>query len=245
MMSANRLWLVAMISSLLCCQTAVAGPLWSTNSLTGLHGERYKLTPDATAEVVTFEHASRFQNADLFFFVDRFRFDDGEHSTYSELSPRWLFYRFNRETGDSLLKQLSLAATWERGRGPGTVDFDHYLTGFGLDLNLPHFRYSKFNVYYRNNEDKADNWQLTVNFALPFAFADSYFLYDGFIDWTSATEDGASSMNATTQLKWDISRYWGGKQPLYIGMEYVYWRNKYGVRDVNEHNPNLLLKWHF
>lgn len=221
-----------------------AGPRWMTNSLSLLDGERYKLTPDESATVLTFEHASAYERADLFLFIDRFRYDTGKYSTYSEFSPRWAFYRFERSDG-GLFKQLSFAATWERGRGPGAVDFDHYLTGLGLDLSVPYFRYTKFNAYYRDNEDKQDNWQLTLNFALPFTMASAHFLYDGFIDWTSATDTAASSMNATTQLKWDLSRYWGSQGKLYLGMEYVYWRNKYGVKDVNEHNPNLLLKWHF
>lgn len=227
-----------------CPQWGSAGPRWMTNSLTLLDGERYKLTPSESATVMTFEHASVYEQADLFLFIDRFRYDTGKYSTYSEFSPRWMVTRF--QPGESgVVKQLGLAGTWERGRGPGAVNFDHYLAGVGVDLSLPGFRYTKFNLYYRNNEDKPDNWQLTTNFALPFTLGSAHFLYDGFIDWTSATDRAASSTNATTQLKWDISRFWGAKGKLYLGMEYVFWHNKYGVKDVNEHNPNLLLKWHF
>ncbi len=217
---------------------------WSDNSLSFLSGSRYQLTPDNHAEIVTFEHASNFAAGDLFLFIDRFRFDEGVYATYSEFSPRLTLKSYS-SSEKSLIKELLLASTWERGSGPGAVSFNHYLWGVGVDFRLPHFRYSKANIYYRDNDTVEDNWQLTLSFALPFLIGKQHFLYDGFLDWTSTTGDKASSMNLTTQLKWELSRSWGGEQKLYAGIEYVFWNNKYGVADRNERNINLLVKYHF
>ena len=71
-------------------------------------------------------------------------------------------------------------------------------------------------------------------------------LYDGFIDYASGISGvGPANLNFTSQLKLDLAPYFNLDSPLYIGVEYVYWRNKFYIDGVNEHNPNLLVKWHF
>lgn len=58
-------------------------------------------------------------------------------------------------------------------------------------------------------------------------------------------------MNSTSQLKWDAGAYWGEPKTLYTGVEYVHWDDKFGFKNgmytvnSNEHNVNLLVKYHF
>ncbi len=219
-------------------------PLWFSNSLSLLSGNDYKLTPDNSAEVLTFEHASNYEAGDLFLFIDRFRYDSGDDSTYAEFSPR-LTLKSNGLADASFIREILLAGTWEHGSPPGKGAFNNYLLGIGLDFSIPHTKYSKANVYYRNNDNRENNWQLTLNFAIPWQVKNQHFLYDGFIDWVPSANGVASSANVTTQLKWDISRYWQQTGQFYLGIEYVYWKNKYGISGITEHNPNLLLKFHF
>ena len=71
-------------------------------------------------------------------------------------------------------------------------------------------------------------------------------MYDGFLDYTSGISGvGPANMNFTSQLKWNLAPYFDLSAPFYVGVEYVYWRNKFYIDGVNEKNPNLLIKWHF
>lgn len=239
-------WLqfIATTITLLFTQAGLAEVLFANNSLSLLSGNDYRLTPDNSVKIVTFEHASNYHGGDLFLFIDRFRYDSGEYSTYGEFSPRLSLVKSDI-ADKAVIKEILLAGTWEHGRSPGKDSLNNYLLGFGFDFNIPHTRYAKANVYYRDNDNNKNNWQLTLNFALPWQINNHHFLYDGFIDWTSSTSGVASSANMTTQLKWDISHYWQRPGQFYLGVEYVYWKNKYGLSGVDEHNPNLLLKFHF
>lgn len=60
---------------------------WSDFSLSYLKGSDYEVV-DPDQQTITVEHASGHNWGDNFFFVDRQKSDDGDTSTYFELSPR-------------------------------------------------------------------------------------------------------------------------------------------------------------
>ena len=66
-----------------------------------------------------------------------------------------------------------------------------------------------------------------------------------FLDYSTASDTNAREMNFTSQIKWDLGPLIGATAPFYVGMEYAYWNNKFGIDGVNERNPCLLVKWHF
>ncbi|WP_160152274.1 outer membrane protein OmpK [Microbulbifer sp. ALW1] len=243
---------------------ANAETLWSDNSLTALHGKDYKVnyslsSDDSTRNVLTFEHVSGHSWGDFFMFADYLSSEDGSKELYTELSPRLSLGKLgSRELGFGLIKDILLAGQLELGNmddpngltatGP---HFTNKLAGVGFDLAAPGFSYLQANVYHRNNEARADNEQLTLAWGLPFTLGSEAFLYDGFLDWASASRDVHASMNFTSQLKWDIGARVGKPKKLYAGLEYVHWNDKFGIKDgsfgvdSNERNINLLLKYHF
>lgn len=220
--------------------SASAEMLWSSFSLSYLNGSDYEVG-DPDRQVVTVEHASGHSWGDNFFFLDRLESDNGNSENYMELSPR---LSLSSLTGSDLsfgrVKDVFLAGTWESGEG-----FDNVLAGVGVSLDLPGFKYFNANLYRANNDKSSDDTQLTLTWGLPFALSDAEFLYDGFIDWTTSESDKASEMNFTSQLKWNAGKLIGTKAPVYVGVEYAYWNNKFGIDGVDERNPALLLKWHF
>lgn len=227
-----------------------AKQLWNNNSFSFLKGNNYRLG-DAKRKVITFEHASGHSWGDMFLFVDRLRSSNGSNETYMEVSPRYSLGKYLIETDEeSLLKDILLAYTMESGQNE-VISFDHHLFGIGVDLNIPYYKFFKLNFYRRNNDGRADNWQMTHSFAIPFQLGEHHFLYDGFIDWSSAAENTHSSLNFTSQLKWDLGHVIQlPKSKLFLGIEYVFWRDKFGVKNrptlkSNESNVNLLLKAHF
>ncbi|MGH1441134.1 MAG: hypothetical protein ACRBBR_13535 [Cellvibrionaceae bacterium] len=96
-----------------------------------------------------------------------------------------------------------------------------------------------------------DNWQATIVFgAQPFNIGGLDFTFDGFADYETSTKDEASTLNFTTQLKWDVGTLlFDTPKKFFVGIEYVHWTNKFGVENSNgvnsnERNANLILKLH-
>lgn len=222
----------AIAGTLLFSATASAEIYWQDVSATYLNGSNYEVG-DSDRQVFTFEHAGGYSWGDSFLFVDRLKSDDGFTETYAEISPRFKVYDFAE---DSLVKAAYVATTWEVGQG-----FDNYLVGLGTDLNVTGFDYLQLNAYRRSNEFYESNYQLTAVWGVPFA---ENFYYDGFLDWSSASEGHAAEMNFTSQLKYNIGPMIGYSSRFYVGVEYAHWNNKFGIDGVNERNLNLLVKVH-
>lgn len=237
--------LLVIASILLISAPAQAEVLWQDASLTYLNGSNYRVD-GAKQQVLTFEHAAGASWGDSFFFLDHLRGKNGERTNYAEWSPRLSFSKFSSNDWQfGLIKDVLFTSTIEMSALQTNV-----LYGIATDLNLPGFSYLNLNFYRRNNDGVADNWQLTTTWALPFAVGTQQFVYDGFIDWASSSVDQRANLNFTSQLKWALHPVLGLKNKLYLGVEYVYWLNKYGIADTpgfrtNESNVNLLLRGHF
>lgn len=226
---------IALIAAL-AAPSVPAEQYWSDASLTYLNGSDYEVG-DSDRQVITFEYVAGYSWGKLFSFADRLESDNGSTETYIEVSPEVYLSEYT----DSWVNNISATATAEVGEG-----FTHYLYGLGVAFNAPGFDYLELDAYRRNNDGLPSNYQLTATLATSFGIGNSRWLYDGFIDYASGIAGvGPANLNFTSQLKLDIAPYLQLKSPLYVGIEYVYWRNKFYIDGVNEHNPNLLLKWHF
>lgn len=222
----------------------MAEQLWSDASLSYLNGSDYEVG-DSDRQVMTFEHVSGHNWGDNFFFVDHLVSDNGDRDTYFELSPRLsLNYLSGGKlvSGKGLIKDVYLAGTLE-----GSGNFTNTLAGFGVGLNIPKFKYFNVNLYHANNGGGKDSdEQLTVTYGLPFKLGSAEFLYDGFLDAATKADDHAAETNFTSQLKWNAGKQlFGSKKPVYVGLEYAYWKNKFGIDGVTEKNPSFLIKAHF
>lgn len=226
-------------------QTGLAKVIWQDFRLTYLYGENYRLG-DNTRQVFTVEHAAQTSWGDNFFFLDHMRFADGTRTNYAEIQPRFSLAKNSQHAYQwGPIKDVLLAAHVEMSSLATNV-----LYGVGLDLTIPGFRFFQANFYRRENDNVANNWQLTLVWAYPFQIGEQQFLVDGFLDWASNTEDQRANLNLTPQLKWLLSPYLGIESQLWLGIEYVFWQNKFGIADnpnrrSNERNANLLIKWHF
>lgn len=218
---------------------SAADMLWNDFSLSYLKGNDYEVG-DPKREVITLEHASGHTWGDTFLFIDRLESDSGDVEEYLEFSPRLsLGHLTSSDLSFGPVKDVFLAATWEKGE-----DFDNQLVGIGFSLDIPGFSYVNANIYKVRNDNQENDEQLALSWAYPFSIGTGEFIYDGFLDWSTAHTGGASEMNFTSQLKWNMGKLFDTQSPIYIGMEYVYWNNKYGIKGVDERNPNLIIKWH-
>jgi len=224
---------------------AHAEVLWHDFSATYLKGNNYRLG-NPHQQVFTLEHVAGTSWGDSFFFLDHMREASGERSNYAEWSPRLSLSKVAaRSLQYGLINDVLISTTVEMS------EFQtNFLYGLGIDLNVVGFQFLQLNAYRRNNDHAADNWQLTSAWAVPFELAKQPFLFDGFFDWTNTTSEQRASLGMSAQLKWGIHPLLGVKNPIYLGVEYVYWHNKFGIANsamlrTHESNMNLLLKAHF
>jgi nucleoside-specific outer membrane channel protein Tsx len=234
-----------MPAMLLACPAATADLLWQDLSVSYLKGDNYRVG-DAKQQVYTLEHVAGTSWGDSFMFLDHSRSNNGARGNYGEWAPRFSLSKLSGNTmAFGVIKDVLVASQIEMS----TLQ-TNYLYGVGLDFALPLFKHSQLNLYRRQNENVDDSWQATFVWGMPFQLFGQEFLYDGFIDWASASADQAAHMNFTSQLKWALHPMLGIKSRLYLGVEYAYWLNKYGIPDspafrTDESNVNLLVKWHF
>lgn len=225
-----------MVTSLFLIITASvnAKTVWSNYSISYLLGDSYEVG-DSSREVITFEYTAGTTWGDTFMFFDRLESSDGSVETYGEFAPRYKIKDL-----DGFIKSVYIAPAIEMG--PGT----NYLLGVGTDLAVPNFNFFQLNAYIRDNADGDMSFQTTVVWGLPIG----PLTYGGFIDFATGVDntvfgDTQAQLNFTSQLKYDIAEYLGSDTKVFIGVEYVFWNNKFGIDGVDERNMNLLMQYHF
>lgn len=261
---------LALAASLTVATPALAGELlhWQNNSLSYLYGHDYKVDP-GIQQTVTFEHASGWRFGDLFFFTDLIHYNGGQNGAgdsrtfYGELSPRLSLGKvFDMPLSIGPISDVLLATTYEFGED----DVESYLIGPGFDLAVPGFDYFQLNVYRRETDGKRAGsgvWQVTPVWGYTLPVGNSDILIDGFIDWVVDNDDNGpageyhANLHINPQIKYDLGKAlsWGEKQ-FYVGLEYDYWKHKYGIQDggfvsdnfvgsTKQNTASLLLKAHF
>ena len=250
-------------TTLLAGGQAMAGDLlqWQNNSLSYLYGKDFKVNP-AIQQTVTFEHADGWKYGDNFFFVDKIfynggkDFNNGPNTYYGEFQPRISLGKvLDQKIEFGPIKDVLLAMTYEFGEG----DTESYLIGPGFDLAIPGFDYFQLNFYQRHTEGSraGDNvWQVTPVWSYTIPVGDSNILIDGYMDWvmdndSNSKGDYHANLHFNPQVKYDLGKALNfGEKQLYVGVEYDYWSDKYGIKDsqvfkTDQSTTSFLVKFHF
>lgn len=211
---------------------------WQDNSLTYLNGIDFKVDPPKQ-QTVTFEHASGWSFGDLFVFVDGIKYNteatngagDG-HTFYGEISPRLSLGKISgADLSFGPVKDVLLAATYEFGED----DVESYLLGPAIDLDIPGFDYFQLNTYLRTTDGRRDGdnvWQITPVWSYTIPVGDSDLVIDGFMDWVVDNDDSYhANLHFNPQIKYDLAKAMGWGKRFYVGVEYDYWSDKYGIDD--------------
>jgi len=231
----------------LCLIAVVAqpGPTFAANySLTGvdlMYGRHYHLGAPVQS-TLTFNHFSTWEYGDNFLFVDVAHSNQGGTSVYGEFHPRFSISKISgRNLSHGVLKDVAVAGTLEFGEG-----LFNRLYGVGFDLDVPKFSFFNVNLYVRDNPDlHGQTYQITPYWALPFKIGKAHFSFEGFVD--IAGGEGASSRNILAQPKllYDVGAGMGVPNRIMVGIEYAYWKNKYGVKGVTDSFPQFMVRWNF
>ena len=222
---------------------------WSDNSISLLYGDQYAVIEEEQS-VMTIEHASGHNWGSAFFFMDRLIGETGSKETYSELSPR---FSLSALTGEKLsfgaVKDVFIATTYESGVNSSGFAQDNYLYGVSADWDAPGFAFLQTSVYYADNENVDDDEQLTIAFGVPFSIGSLDMMFDGYLDWSTKQDDHAEDIHFNPQLKANVGKYLGiTKSKLEMGIEYSYWKNKFGLKDLpidtDENAVSAIIKFH-
>ena len=232
---------------------AHAEKFFGVSSISLLYSDDYEIfgAQQESATVFTFENVTAHDWGDTFFFIDRYQVQgdsDSADTTYGEFAPRLsLSWLTGQDLGFGPVTDVYLAGQYEFGGG---AEANNYMSGLGLSWDVPGLLYFNTNAYYVDNNtifDAPDDWQLTATWGAPFEVGGLPFLFDGYVDY-SAGVGGAQSaeLHINPQLKLDIGHFVGTPGVLLAGIEYSYWRNKYGSPEIDTENAvSALVKFVF
>ena len=229
-----------------------AAPLWQSNNVYLLHGSGYEVDADKQT-TLTLEHVSSWDQGDLFFFLDMTKHSNSNQSNslYGEFSPR---FSLSKITGSNfktdLVKDVLIATTAEFGKG----EVEGFLIGPGFDLNVPGFDYFSLNIYKRFTDRGRDGEtiQVTPAWGMSGMVWGSKLIFEGYADW-NINDDGNyhKNIHINPRLKYDLDKALNIKPGrASFGIEYSYWKNKYGIKnssffDTNQSALSLFLNYQF
>jgi nucleoside-specific outer membrane channel protein Tsx len=214
--------------------------LWGTN----FKSLATKTSKDNSRSTITVEHADAWKYGDNFFFFDitnpEINRNGPKTSIYGEISPRLSIGKIaGIDLSAPFVKDVLVAGTLELGNG-----FHNYLYGLGLSLNLPKFNFADLNVYVRNDTvQHGVTYQITPCWQLPFTVGKANFVFEGFSDIAGAEGDTAFNIDAQPRLLLDLGNFWNKPGNLFVGTEFMYWHNKFGIKGVDEYAPQAMVKW--
>lgn len=227
---------------------------WQDFSMSYLYGDGFEVDPEEQ-HTLTFEYVAGLSFGDVFAFLDLTYYSDSDESDglYGEVTPRFSYKKiFNDDFAAGPVSDVLLATSLEYGSGP----VETFLVGPAIDLNIPGFDWFQLNLFYRSslhNDNISDGWQLTPAWSMTFPVGNSEIVFDGFIDWVFSSEDSdyENNLHFNPQLKYNLGKALIDEESkLYIGVEYSYWSNKYGIKDskafeTDDSVVSFLLKYHF
>ncbi|MFK3868953.1 DUF5020 family protein [Psychrobacter faecalis] len=227
---------------------AQAKTLFSDTSISLLYGNDYELAKDGELTTVTLEHASTHTWGGVFFFVDRLQgASDNEKSRakdiYGELAPKFKVATFD----EGLIKQVNFATQYEFGSNTNGFSQDNYLVGVGVDLNVPidGMKYASASLYHAFNNNSGANDGDDQQITLTYGWEKNNFVVDGYVDYSFNNDDLEDQLHINPQIKYNLQEVLGIDNRIEVGVEYSYWRNKFGLDGVNQSVPSALVKFHF
>lgn len=230
-------------------------------------------TADTT--IITLQHAGGWEYGDNFFFVDYLNYSENNNGNFptsdsSELYGEWYSnFSIGKITGN----EIKFGPVKDIGVIMGLnfapeVNSYWFLPGMRLALDLPGFAFANLDMtayMYQGGGgstsspgftiiDEGNSYMIDFNWAFPFKIGSTLWSFEGHVEYI----DGRTQVNnfgtveleswilAQPQLRFDVSNAFGGKPGrVYAGIEYQYWKNKLGNKNVDESVAQLLLVWQF
>lgn len=271
-MTSVRPLLLRLATVLACLTAAPAWSLdWTDNEVQLLTGQGFREPGNPqqiTKSTVTLQHASGYSLGRNFAFLDILKSNNQERNLSGQAEAPTEYYGEAYTTlslsklggtpfGFGPFKDFGLTAGINAGykshqlRSRPLV----YLAGVTFDFAVPKGFFNVDVLAYRDHSclagiSSCPNYrgtqQITPSWSVPFSVGSVDAEFTGFADFIGSRGAGTvRQVIAQPQLRVDIGKPLGSPGKVYAGIEYQYWRNKYGNDGVNEHVPQLLLLMKF
>ena len=233
----------------------LAEPLWRDFSAAYVAGSGFTLDPDQQ-QTVSLAYASGHSWGDTFTYLDTtfFRDDERTYSLFGETAARWSLMDAEEDRSNRTVADVLVAASLEFGSG--TVET--FTLGPSVDLSVSGFDYLQFGLMRRESVNRSgfnnsDGWQFVPTWSLTIPVGRSEWVIDGFAKWIFATDssDYHTNFQFSPQIKYNVGKHLSGADArMYLGVEYYYWSDKYGVEDSSiedsdQHAISFVAKYHF
>lgn len=231
--------------------------IWSSTEIHYSSGDYLNFANDkhdATTSIITFQHASGHKYGKNFFFVDHSRSDTGS-GFYGEW---YSTFSLGAITGSDMsfgaVKDVGLIAGFNFA--PGTSSM-YTLPGVSLALDLPGFAFANLDITGYNNiktdgsNGEESSYMLDFNWAYPLKVGGLSWSVEGHAEYIAGRDlkSGGKLENwilMQPQVRLDLGEALGNEAGnFFVGIEYQYWKNKYGVKDKNESMVQLQTVWNF
>jgi nucleoside-specific outer membrane channel protein Tsx len=231
---------------------------WSSTELQYLHGGDFRQPNnpnDIDRSIITLSHADGWMLGRNFFFMDTLISEQGESSQVNLYVEAYSYLSLSKISGINLsyglFRDLSFTAGVNAGENMNSKFSGTRIVLYGatIDFNLPGFK--MFTVDFLRHQviepvSLGTSWQITPVWKLPFTLFGTHWSLEGFADFIAAKGPNYSSnILAQPQLRLDVGDFFGVGNQFFVGVEYQYWGNKYGIRGLNEGLPQALLVWKF
>lgn len=237
----NRL--AALCGLCLCCTGPVSAG-WQATDVQLLHGNDFILG-SSERTILTLEHARGGEMGDLFMFLDATARQDIGEEYYGEIYGQLSLSNLTRHPWSlGPVRDVSLSLGLNAGSEPDADPFRAWLAGVSLDFAVPGFQLLQLDIHaYKDESAPHAGWQITPAWDTTFNLGSQQFRFRGFADWISggASASGKPQLLTQPQLLWNVGKAAGAYEHLWLGVEYQYWRNKYGIAGADESLPQFML----
>ncbi len=235
---------------------------FSSWDIQGLYGSTFKepgVHENIAKGTVTLENSAAWSWGSSYFFIDYLKSSDADQNAaefYGEWYPsasvsKITGYDFEQRylLKDVLITMGVNAGSKTTGAGPLV-----FLPGLTFDLKFPAFQFFSIGAYAyidkgrvngQGNGCNTTTYQITPSWSLPFSYGRANFRFDGFIDYIGSHGQCEYQIVSQPTLKLDIGNFRGKPDRLFAGVEWSYWRNKYGISNFNQSTPQAVLMWVF
>jgi nucleoside-specific outer membrane channel protein Tsx len=245
------------ILSIILCPAGFAHAFeWTDNEVHLLYGTGFREPAAAkylSREILTFQHINGYKYGKNYLFIDTIFTQAGDPDSTKLYGEGYTYLSLSKLTDmkipDGIFKDFNLAGGINTGSESGGSKPLVYLYGISMELSLPQFAFFSIDILVNDAREpesgKGISWQITPVWAMPFKIGDINLSFVGFFDIITS-KDGRTKQTilAQPQLRWDLGRHFDLKDnKLFVGIEYQYWENKYGIEGLNESFPQVMVVW--
>ena len=253
--------LLVLASSLVIGTQDAGAAIWSDTELQVLYGKKFQepFNPNDVAKtIVTLQHASGWEYGRNFFFFDALKSDDKDSSAGEIYGEYYSTFSLSKLTGSEfkfgIVKDVGLTAGLNYGAKSNGANPVIYLPGVTVDFDLPGFAFFNVDILAYMDRGKfngastgcnANTYQITPAWKLPFQIGPTKWSFEGFVDFIGSHGECKAQILTQPQIRLDVGNFMGKPDKLFVGIEYQYWKHKFGDKDINESFPQLLGVWKF